>query len=225
MAVNGQFYQYDGRLQTLGCTVLRYIYDNLNQFQLEKIYAGSNSTFDEIMWFYPSLESPNGENDRYVIYNTREKHWSIGTMPRTVWEDSNTFSRPLAIDDKPSNIYYQESGYTADSSVLAANLEGAYFDQQDGNSIVFVNKFVPDFSNLSDNTPYVGTLNISLQARKYPGGPVITKGPFPVTGNTQKISTRLRGRELAIQIQSSTSSNVPWRMGQFRMAIEPDGLR
>jgi hypothetical protein len=46
-----------------------------------------------------------------------------------------------------------------------------------------------------------------------------------VTGNTQKISTRLRGRELAIQIQSSTSSNVPWRMGQFRMAIEPDGLR
>jgi hypothetical protein len=84
---------------------------------------------------------------------------------------------------------------------------------------------VPDFSNLSDNTPYVGTLNISLQARKYPGGPVITKGPFPVTGNTQKISTRLRGRELAIQIQSSTSSNVPWRMGQFRMAIEPDGLR
>jgi hypothetical protein len=225
MAANGQFYQYDGRLQTLSCTVLRYIYDNLDQFQLEKIYAGSNSTFDEIMWFYPSLESPNGENDRYVIYNTREKHWSIGTMPRTVWEDSNTFSRPLAIDDKASNIYYQESGYTADSSVLAANLEGAYFDQQDGNSIVFVNKFVPDFSNLSDNTPYVGTLNISLQARKYPGGPVITKGPFPVTGNTQKISTRLRGRELAIQIQSSTSSNVPWRMGQFRMAIEPDGLR
>ena len=53
----------------------------------------------------------------------------------------------------------------------------------------------------------------------------ITKGPFPVTGATQKVSTRLRGRELAIQIQSSTSSNVPWRMGQFRMAIEPDGLR
>jgi len=225
MAANGQFYQYSGRLQTLDCTVLRFVYDNLNEFQLDKIYAASNSTFDEVMWFYTSNDSPNGENDRYVIYNTREKHWTIGTMPRTVWEDGNTFSRPLAIDDIASNLYYQESGYTANSSVLAANLEGAYFDQEAGDSILFVNKFVPDFSNLADNTPYAGTLQISLQARKYPGGPVITKGPFAVTGNTQKVSTRLRGRELAIQIQSSTSSNVPWRMGQFRMAIEPDGLR
>jgi hypothetical protein len=225
MSPSGQFFQYDGRLQPLDCTVLRFVYDNLDPLYEDKIYAATNATFDEVMWFYTSKDSPNGENDRYVIYNTREKHWTIGTMPRTVWEDGNTFLFPLAIDDVASNLYYQESGYTADSSALGANLEGAYFDQEDGNSILFVNKFVPDFSNLADNTPYVGTLNISLQARKYPGAPVITKGPFPVTGNTQKISTRLRGRELAIQIQSSTSSNVPWRMGQFRMAIVPDGLR
>jgi len=225
MSPSGQFFQYDGRLRPIECTVLRFVYDNIDPLYEDKIYAATNATFDEVMWFYPSKDSPNGENDRYVIYNTREKHWTIGTMPRTVWEDSNTFLYPLAIDDNPANLYYQEAGYAADTSALAANLEGAYFDQEGGNSILFVNKFVPDFSNLSDNTPYTGTLNISLQARKYPGGPVITKGPFAVTGNTQKISTRLRGRELAIQIQSSTSSNVPWRMGQFRMAIEPDGLR
>lgn len=225
MSPSGQFYQYDGRLQTLNCTVLRFVYDNLDPVYQDKIYAGSNSTFDEVIWFYTSMDSPDGENDRYVIYNTREKHWTVGTMPRTVWEDNNTFLYPLAIDATPSNLYYQEVGYTADSSALAANLEGAYFDQEGGNPILFVNKFVPDFSNLADNTPYSGTLSISLKARKYPGGPVITKGPFPVTGSTQKVSTRLRGRELAIQIQSSTSSSLPWRMGQFRMAIEPDGLR
>ena len=225
MSGSGQFFQYDGRLQPLKCDVLRFVYDNLDPIYENKIYAATNATFDEVMWFYTSKDSPNGENDRYVIYNTREKHWTIGTMPRTVWEDGNTFLFPLAIDDNAANLYYQESGYTADSSALGANLVGAYFDQDDGNAILFVNKFVPDFSNLSDNMPYVGTLNISLQARKYPGGPVITKGPFPVTGNTQKVSTRLRGRELTLQIQSSTSSNVPWRMGQFRAAIEPDGLR
>ena len=225
MSPSGQFYQYDGRLQVLPCTVLRFVYDNLDPLYEDKIYAGSNATFDEVIWFYTSKDSPNGENDRYVIYNTREKHWTIGTMPRTVWEDNNTFLYPLGIDAVASNLYYQEVGYAADSSALASNLEGAYFDQESGNSILFVNKFVPDFSNLADNTPYSGTLNISLKARKYPGGPVITKGPFPVTGSTQKVSTRLRGRELAIQIQSSTSSNLPWRMGQFRMAIEPDGLR
>ena len=225
MAINGQFYQYDGRLQTLPCTVLRFVYDNLNPLYQDKIYAGTNSTFDEIIWFYPSLASTNGENDRYVIYNTREKHWTIGTMPRTVWEDLGTFSLPLAIDEVASNLYYQESGYTAGTSVLAANLEGDFFDEEDGNNILFVNKFVPDFTNLSNNTPYIGTLFITLQARKYPGGPIISKGPFAVTGTTQKTSVRLRGRELTIQIQSSTSSSTPWRMGDFRMAINADGLR
>ena len=225
MSVGGQFYKYDGRLQPLACTVLRYIYDSLDEFQIDKIYVGTNSTFDEIIWFYPSKDSPDGENDRYVIYNTRENHWTIGSMNRTVWEDLGTFDFPLAIDSNAVNLYEQETGYTADTSVLASNLEGAYFDQEAGDNIMFVNKFVPDFSNLDDNTPYSGTLQISLKARKYPGGPVITKGPFNVTGATQKTSVRLRGRELAIQIQSSTSSDLPWRMGQFRMAIEPDGLR
>jgi hypothetical protein len=225
MATNGQFYKYDGRLQTLPCTVLRFIYDNLNPIYQDKIYAGTNSTFDEIIWFYPTLDSPNGENDRYVIYNTRENHWTIGTMPRTVWEDIGTFSLPLAIDDVAANLYYQESGYAADTSALAANLEGDFFDAEDGDNILFVNKFVPDFTNLANNTPYVGTLYVTLKARKYPGGPIISKGPFPVTGTTQKTSVRLRGRELTLQIQSSTSSNVPWRMGDFRMAIEADGLR
>ena len=225
MSPSGQFFQYDGRLQPLPCTVLRFVYDNIDPMYQDKIYAATNATFDEVMWFYPSKDSPNKENDRYVIYNTREKHWTIGTMARTVWEDSNTFEYPLAIDDNAANLYYQESGYTANGSDLVANLEGAYFNQEDGNPLLFVNKFVPDFSNLSDNTPYAGTLQISLEAKKYPGGPVITKGPFSITGTTQKVSTRLRGRDLAIRIQSSTSSNLPWRMGTFRIALQRDGLR
>ena len=225
MSNNGTFYRYDGRVVPLECTVLRYIYDNLDSNNLDKIYVGVNSTFDEIIWFYPTMASPNGENDRYVIYNTVEKHWTIGALARNVWQDGGTFPYPIAIDATPSNVYYQEFGYTADTSVLAATLQSAYFDMEDGNQIMFANKFSPDFSNLSDNTPYSGTLQISLQARKYPGGDVTTKGPFSITGTTQKVSTRLRGREFALQIQSSTSSDVPWRMGQFRLALEADGLR
>lgn len=225
MSDNGQFYAYDGRVQPLPCTVLRYVFDGLDQNNRDKIYAGTNSAFDEIIWLYPSVDSPDGENDRYVIYNTTEKHWTIGTLNRTVWEDTNVFDYPLAIATDPGRVYYQEFGYTADTSALAANLESAYFDTNDGNVIMFANKFAPDFGNIEDNTPYDGTLQVSFKARKYPGGPVITKGPFNVTGTTQKTSLRLRGREFAIQIQSSTSSDLPWRMGQLRLAIDQDGLR
>ena len=122
-------------------------------------------------------------------------------------------------------MYYHEFGYSADGQPLAAHLEGAFFDSGDGNSIMFANKFTPDFSNLEDNDPYVGNLNISFSSRKYVGGPIITKGPYLVSASTQRLSPRLRGREFALRIESSTVASEPWRMGKLRMAIGPDGLR
>ena len=225
MSNNGQFYQHDGRTTPLSCSVLRHVYDNLDSLQLRKIYAGVNSTFDEIIWFYPTVDSPNGENDKYVIYNVTEQHWTIGSLARTVWEDSSTFSYPLALGANSTDVYYHEFGYSADGQPLAAHLEGAFFDDREGNTIMFANKFTPDFSNLSDNEPYVGSLNVSFSSRKYVGGPIISKGPFAVSAATQRLSPRLRGREFAIRIESSTVASEPWRMGKLRMSIGPDGLR
>ena len=225
MSNNGQFYQHDGRTTPLGCSVLRHVYDNLDSQNLKKIYAGVNSTFDEIIWLYPSVDSPDGENDNYVIYNVTEQHWTIGSLARTVWEDSSTFNYPLALGSDSADLYYHEFGYSADGQPLAAHLEGAFFDSGDGNSIMFANKFTPDFSNLEDNDPYVGNLNISFSSRKYVGGPIITKGPYLVSASTQRLSPRLRGREFALRIESSTVASEPWRMGKLRMAIGPDGLR
>jgi hypothetical protein len=225
MSNNGQFYQHDGRTTPLNCSVLRHVYDNLDSLHLNKIYAGVNSTFDEIIWHYPSIDSPDGENDNYVMYNVTEQHWTIGTLARTVWEDSSTFNYPLALGSDSADLYYHEFGYSADGQPLAAHLEGAFFDSEDGNSIMFANKFTPDFSNLEDNDPYIGNLNISFSSRKYVGGPIITKGPYLVSASTQRLSPRLRGREFAIRIESSTVASEPWRMGKLRMAIGPDGLR
>lgn len=225
MSNNGQFYQHDGRTTPLSCSVLRHVYDNLDDRYTKKIYAGVNSTFDEIIWLYTSLDSPDGENDKYVIYNVTEQHWTIGSLARTVWEDSSTFNYPLALGSDSADLYYHEFGYSADGQPLAAHLDGAFFDDREGNTIMFANKFTPDFSNLSDNEPYVGNLNVSFSSRKYVGGPIITKGPFVVSAATQRLSPRLRGREFAIRIESSTVASQPWRMGKLRMSIGPDGLR
>jgi hypothetical protein len=317
MSNNGQFYQHDGRTTSLECSVLRHVYDNLDLLYTKKIYAGVNSSFDEIVWLYTSSEPqyevvatglatgssntlitdspiprganllifldgiqfpiiivalggylateaeeflltedgdeiftpyvfgwepaelvpPSGtlievrieldskENNKYVIYNVVEKHWTVGSFTRTVWEDSSTFDNPLALGHDSADLYYHEAGYSADGQPLAAHLEGAFFDSQQGNSIMFANKFTPDFSNLKDNDPYSGNLNISFSSRKYVGGPIITKGPYRVSASTQRLSPRLRGREFAIRIESSTVAPEPWRMGKLRMAIGPDGLR
>lgn len=224
MSNNGQFYKYDGRIQPLDCSVQRFVFDNLLLLQGDKVAAGANSEFDEIIWFYPSMDSPDGENDRYVIYNAVENHWTIGALARTAWRDRNTYDNPLATGVEGAGTYYHEDGYTDDGVGISAYLQSAYFKLKDGDDIIFSNKFSPDFSNIDDGLPYVGVLQILLQARKYPGGDVITRGPYNLTGTTKKVSTRIRGRELAIRLDNN-SLDLPWRMGNFRMALEVDGKR
>lgn len=222
MASNSQFFKYDGRVQTLTCPILRYIFDNLNYDQASKICAGVNSRFDEVIWFYADKTST--ENNRYLIYNTLENHWSIGSLSRTSWKDSSTYDLPLATGPSNTGLYYHETGYADDTGPLTAYLESGYFARQSGDQIMFSNKVVPDFSNISDNEDFDGLVSLSLKARKYPEGDTITKGPYLIEESTQRLSTRLRGREFAIRLDSNTI-NKPWRLGEFRMSIQPDGKR
>lgn len=229
MGNNQQFFKYDGRAQSLPCTVLRYVFDGMDSRYTSKIWAGTNSQFGEIMWFYTSLDSPDAENDRYVCYNAVENHWTIGTMRRTTWLDRAIFDRILATGVKDSatddGLFYQETGYSAGVSAMRAFLQSDYFDINGGDSILFCNKFVPDLQSV-DGTSIVDDVEIYFQARKYPGGAPVIKGPYQINNTTQKISTRLRGRELAFSFESETSAgSKAWQLGTLRMALQPDGKR
>jgi hypothetical protein len=224
MSNSGQFFKYDGRVEPLSCTVLRYVYDSLSPTQREKIVAGTIAQFDEVIWFYPSTQDPAAENDRYVIYNVREQHWTIGRLARTVWKDRTTFPHPIGGGLAGEGLFYHELGYAADTSVLSSHLQSAYFDLGDGDDILFANKIAPDFYQ-PNGDPLVGRVEMSLRSRKYPGAPIITKGPYPVSAATDKISTRLRGREISIEIVSSCDCAAPWRLGEMRLALQPDGKR
>ena len=48
------FYIYDGRVKQIPCTVKEEVFFNLNNAQLDKIYAGVNAEFGEVIWLYPS---------------------------------------------------------------------------------------------------------------------------------------------------------------------------
>lgn len=222
MASNSQFFKYDGRVQTIPCPILRYVFDNLNYDQASKVCAGVNSRFDEVIWFYPDKTST--ENNRYIIYNVLENHWSVGSIARTAWKDSATFDLPIAAAPENAGLFYHETGYADDTGPLTAYLESAYFALRSGDDIMFSNKVVPDFSNISNNEDFSGLISLSLKARKYPEASPITKGPYAIEETTQRLSTRLRGREFAVRLDSDTI-NKPWRLGEFRMSIQPDGKR
>ena len=224
MGRNGQFYMYTGRVEPLPCPVLRHVFDNLDPDQISKISAGTNAKFDELIWFYCSNESLDGENDRYVIYSVVERHWTIGTLRRNVWHDSDTYPHPVAAGGEGAGLFYHEVGYADNGEPMSAFLESAYFDLKGGDDIMFVSKVAPDFTHTLSGAAYSGMVDIYLKGRKYPGGSIVTKGPYAVEASTQKFNPRLRAREVALRLTSESLTEA-WRLGEFRLAFAPDGKR
>ena len=89
-----KFYMYNGRLETLSCSLWKFVYDNLNREQKAQVVCGSNEGFSEIWWFYPSTGSM--VNDSYIIYNYLEETWYYGTLNRSMWLDSPLRQYPMA---------------------------------------------------------------------------------------------------------------------------------
>jgi hypothetical protein len=90
-----KFYVYSGTVSTLPSTLRKYIFSNINLSQAFQIVCGSNERFNEIWWFYPSLNST--VNDSYVIYNYLENTWYNGMLNRSGWYDSPLRSFPMAL--------------------------------------------------------------------------------------------------------------------------------
>jgi hypothetical protein len=89
-----KFYMYDGRTQTLPCTVRQYVFDDFNFDQSFQVVSGGNEQYSEVWWHYPSAGS--NVNDSYVIYNYLDNAWYYGLLNRTAWLDSPLRQRPMA---------------------------------------------------------------------------------------------------------------------------------
>ena len=214
---NGEFYQFTGGApQPIPCPVRRYVLDNLDYTQAEKIYASINSANSEVWWFYP--DSRDGtECSRYVIYNYAEQLWSVGTFNRTAWIDSGVLQYPLSAS-ADGYLYYQESGTNGDGGVITAYAESAPLDLADGEQLLSVMRAVPDVEDM------LGGVEISLLARMWPAGSETTHGPYTVLPTTTKVDTRMKARQVALRLDSSSSPSF-WRLGALRLDLRETGSK
>lgn len=215
---NHNFYSYDGAIKDMNCTVLKYIFDDINLFQATKIYAGSNTEFSELIWLYPSKNS--NEIDRYVIYDILEDAWAIGTYTFSAWADQGVVQNVVGLNAADSMIYDIEvSGiYTSNGQPMTSYLSSGQIDLGDGNDMMFVDKVIPDFDFVGGNN----FAEITVNTVKYPNSPVVPHGPYAVSDSTLFVPFRARGRQIAIKVGVS-NGNSGWRMGYFRFNIQPDG--
>ena len=229
------FYLFDGTVKKIPCTVQDYVFKDINLIQGARFYAGVNSQFNEVTWWYCSYTSDY--IDRFVTYNYLENVWSIGSMARDAWIDIGTFQKPIASSYNPTNtntspntiygltagrsfLYNQEDGVNGNGQAITAYIKSGYFDIGDGDSMLFMSRFIPDFKN------QVGNLTVHLLLRPYPQATASPSSldPYVITPTTQKVDTRARGRQISLRIESDALDSN-WRFGTMRVDIQPDGLR
>jgi len=251
MSENG-FFRYTGKLESLACLVEDHVYDDINTIPKQHINAGLNNLFGEVMWFYPN--SGSGTVNRMVCYNyldsTPERPvWTTGTLARTAWQDSAVFGKPHATEynsgdttattnkdhvigctDGTTTYFEHEKGLDeikeGATNSITANIQSGDFDigQQglagDGEFMMKIRRVLPDF--LSQTGDSVVTLNL----KDFPNDTAASSslGPFTVSSSTQKIDTRARARSISLKVSNSSTSQF-WKLGTFRLDIQPDGRR
>jgi hypothetical protein len=242
------FFKYSGNLETMICLVEDYVFDDINTTASQLINVGLNNLFSEITWFYPTNSSE--VVNRSVTYNYMESTsqrpiWTTGSLARTTWVDSAVFGLPhgtsynatgtsydVVGNTEGATTYYQHETGTdqvksAATTTIAANIESGDFDispqqglEGDGDYIMKIRRFIPDFLSQTGNT------QVTLNLKDYPNSTQASSplGPFTIDSTTTKVDTRARARLVSLKI-ANTGTAQDWKLGSFRLDIQPDGRR
>ena len=140
MSENG-FFRYAGKLESLPCLVEDHVYDDINlDSGNQMVSAGLNNLFGEVIWFYPT--SSSSVVNRQVTYNYFDSSpqrpvWTVGTLARTMWEDSAVFGKPHALEyDADTDSSFDVVGNTEGKTTYYEHETGT--DQIKGGAITTI---------------------------------------------------------------------------------------
>ena len=220
---------------------------NYNSSQL--VYCEHNTLYNEINWFYPASGSEQINRcvtynyaetcwttsslartsylDQSVFdlpYATQYNKTALPNFPiqgitnkygaSTYYEHEKGTDQVNSTGTTSINAYIQSGDFDITNSNNMADLRG------DGEFIMSMRRFIPDFKILTGNS------KVTLLLNDYPSGTATSSplGPFTITSSTDKVDTRARGRLLAIKIENDAIGET-WRYGTLRVDVRPDGRR
>ena len=191
----------------------------------------------------------------YFDSRPQRQVWTVGTLSRTMWRDSAIFGKPHATEYDASTdtsfdvvgntegrtAYYEHETGTDQNkngtiTAITSNILSGDFDitqritrgaqtgiadlRGDGEFMMKIRRFLPDFISQT------GSTRVTLNLRNFPNDTAASSslGPFDITSSTQKVDTRARARAIALKIEN-TAVDQSWKLGTFRLDIQPDGRR
>jgi hypothetical protein len=216
-------------------------------------YAYHNSLYNEVGWFYAKTGSNQldrnvvynfVENTWAVGSLTRTTYTDSVTFDlpyatQYITNGTPTFPTINGVSNLVGSSKYwaQETGVNevdanGNATAIAAYVKSGDYDLSeqglagDGQLIMRVKRFIPDFKSLEGNA------KITLFFRDYPANsestpsttPPLITGPFTITSSTDKVDTRVRGRQVSLKIENDAVGET-WRYGTLRLDIEAGGRR
>jgi hypothetical protein len=166
------------------------------------------SKFNEIWFFYCSNLSQ--EIDRYVIYNTKEGHWSIGKLARSCGVDAGAFPNPI-MAHPDGRVFEHETGW--DHGGVVPQATSGPMEIGAGDQVMMVRRVVPDEKT-------AGQAQVYFNRRFYPNAALTTEGPFTLASPT---NVRFTARQVAMKVEEVQPSD--WRVGTFRVDVTAGGER
>ena len=221
----------------------------INQSSNQLVYAEHNTLYNEINWFYAEFGSTQINRCVVYNYAERVWTTSslartsyidqgLFDLPYATDYDSTTVPnfpiQGITATYGASTYYAHETGTdqvnSSGTTSIDAYIQSGDFDitnsnnianlQGDGEYIMSVKRFIPDFQVLEGNS------KITILINNYPTDTAVSSplGPFTVTSSTDKIDTRARGRLVALKIENDAVGET-WRYGTLRLDAKPDGRR
>ena len=166
----------------------------------------------------------------------------FGTPHATEYDADTDTSFDVVGNTEGKTTYYQHETGTDQNkngviTAVTANISSGDFDisqrrsalgqttgtadlRGDGEFIMKIRRFIPDFISQT------GATRVTLELRNFPNDSQSSSalGPFDITSSTLKVDTRARARAIALKIENIAASQS-WKLGTFRLDIQPDGRR
>lgn len=206
---------------TITCPVSKLFFDKLAEGQEPLIYACGLDAEQEVTWYYPTNESGESENFRFVTLNYAEGHWHVGTMRVTACVQRGLEEYSVAAwapypGEPGSTLKLMEKSNTANGNAIPdVYLETGWIDAQEGENSSMISRYTPDWITNS-------AINVKVISKMWPQATnYITTDLGPINNTTLKKDFRVTARQFKIRYEwSSTAGPTDGRQGRTLLDIK-----
>lgn len=226
MSQNTFFIFQGGAIQELDCSVVDFVFDNLDKNFLDAIHADANAYYGEIMWRFP-VHGSGGVCTAYVKiqWDGGETYWDYGYVGPNIsaWSDQSIVGAPMGTDYN-GLIQQFENDIDWDDNPYNSGFLSGWFYLQEGHVSTFLERIRPDFSINPGGEIMLSVIFADEIPEDDTDYPIRIYGPYPVTRATPFIIVRGSGMVARIKLEC-TKPGTFWRYGKPMANIAPDGSR